>query len=76
MSATRLATVLQMIETLPDSMQVKVVDHLREYIEDLRNEEAWDAAFQRTQAQLAAAGQRARQQIDQGEATPMNLDDL
>ena len=51
MSSTGIATVLKIMESLPEPAQARVVDHLREYIEDLRDEERWDATFQRTQSQ-------------------------
>lgn len=71
MSATAIATVVQMLESLPDSLQDQVVNHLREYLLDLEDELEWDAQFSRTQRQLAEAGGRADQEIAEGKAELM-----
>ncbi len=70
MSSTAIATVTKMLESLPEPVQNQVVDHLREYLEDLRDELQWDSLFEQTQPQLLAAARRAKQEIAEGEATP------
>jgi hypothetical protein len=76
MSSTSVATVVRMLESLPESVQDQVVAHLRDYIEDLRDELEWDAAFQNTQGQLVAAARRAKAETEAGQAQPLNLDEL
>jgi len=76
MSSTAIATVTKMMESLPESAQDQVVEHLREYLEDLQDELQWDALFKGTQAQLVAAARRAKQEIAQGLAKPMDYDQL
>ena len=76
MSSTAIATVTKMIESLPDPLQDQVVDHLREYLEDLQDELRWDSLFKETQPQLMAAARRARQEIAEGHAKPMDYDRL
>ena len=76
MSSETIATLVKMLESLPDTAQDQVVEHLREYIEDLRDELRWDLSFEKTQKQLAAAGKRAKQEIAEGWARPMDLDRL
>ncbi|MBI2976982.1 MAG: hypothetical protein HYY33_08540 [Chloroflexi bacterium] len=76
MSSTAIATVTKMLESLPEPAQDRVVEHLREYLEDLQDELQWDALFKRTQPQLAAAARRAKQEIAQGLAKPMDFDQL
>jgi hypothetical protein len=58
---------------LPDPLQDQVVTHLREYLEDLSDELQWDTLFKKTQPQLMAAARRAKQQIAEGQATPMDV---
>ncbi len=70
MSATAVATIAEMLETLPEPAQVRVVEHLREYIQELRDELAWDNSFIRTQSKLAAVARRARQEVAAGQARP------
>jgi hypothetical protein len=76
MSSTAIATVTKMLESLPEPAQDQVVAHLREYLEDLQDELQWDALFKRTQSQLVAAARRAKQEIAQGLAKPMDYDQL
>lgn len=76
MSAIVIATVVKMMESLPDPVQDRVVEHLREYIEDLREELQWDTTFKKTQSQLVAAARRAKQEIASGQAKPLDHDQL
>jgi hypothetical protein len=39
MSSRAIATLVDMMESLPETLQDKVVEHLREYLEELRDEE-------------------------------------
>jgi hypothetical protein len=76
MSSTAIATVIKMMESLPEPVQDQVVDHLREYLEDLQDELQWDSLFKKTQQQLVAAARRAKQEIAEGHAEPMDYDQL
>ena len=76
MSSAVIATVVKMIESLPDPVQDRVADHLREYIEDLRDELQWDSTFKKTQVQLIAAARRAKQEITAGQAKPLDYEQL
>ncbi len=49
MSAEAIATLIKMMESLPEVAQDQVVEHLREYIEDLRDELQWGLSFGKTQ---------------------------
>jgi hypothetical protein len=76
MSSAVITTVVKMMETLPEPVQARVAEHLREYIEDLREELQWDATFKKTQPQLIAAARRAKQEIAAGQAQPLDPDQL
>jgi hypothetical protein len=76
MSSAVIATVIKMMESLPEPAQDRVADHLREYIEDLRDEVQWDITFKKTQTQLIAAARRAKQEIAAGQAKPLDHDEL
>jgi hypothetical protein len=76
MSSTAITTMIKMMESLPASVQDQVVEHLREYLEDLRDELRWDRAFQDTQTQLMAAARRAKQEKAQGQARPLDMNQL
>ncbi|NUM53219.1 MAG: hypothetical protein HUU46_06220 [Candidatus Hydrogenedentes bacterium] len=76
MSSSAITTVVQILEDLPEAAQRQVVDHLREYLEDLRDEIQWDDTIARTQPQLAEAARRAKREIAQGLAEPLDLERL
>lgn len=76
MTTATIATVITMLESLPDPVQDRVVEHLREYLAEMQEELAWDEQFKRTQPQLIAAARRARQQIAEGLAQPLDCDRL
>ena len=76
MASNAITTMTQMMETLPEPQQNQVVEHLREYIAELQDELRWEASFNRTQEQLIAAARRAKQEIAEGKAEPMDLDRL
>lgn len=76
MASAPIATVVKMLESLPETVQDQVVEHLREYLADLQDELEWDHLFRQTQPQLAAAARRARQQIAEGRAQPLDYDQL
>jgi hypothetical protein len=75
-STATMITMMKMLETLPEQIQERVLEHLREYIEDIRDEAKWSESFSRTQSKLVAAAQQARREIAEGRATPMDLKKL
>lgn len=72
MSSEAIATVVKMMETLPDATQNQVADYLQAYIADLQDEHRWDAAFANTQSHLVQQARLAKQQIVEGKAQPLN----
>uniref|UniRef100_A0A7C1FM92 DUF2281 domain-containing protein n=1 Tax=Caldilinea aerophila TaxID=133453 RepID=A0A7C1FM92_9CHLR len=76
MTSTAIETVTKMLESLPEMVQEQVVEHLREYLADLQDEQEWDSLFKRTQPQLVAAARRAKQEIAEGHAQPLDYDKL
>ncbi len=72
MSSTAVMTLIKMVELLPDTAQEQVVEHLREYITTLQDELQWDATIKQTQPQLIAAARRAKQEIAEGRAVPLD----
>lgn len=76
MPSKAIATVVKMMESLPEPAQEQIVTHLRQYLEELRDELRWDNLFKKTQPQLVAAAKRAKQEIAAGQAKPMGPDCL
>lgn len=75
-STAAIVTVTKMMESLPEAVQEQVVEHLREYLADLQDELEWDNLFEQTRPQLAAVARRAKQEIAQGRAEPMDYERL
>ena len=76
MATPALTTILKMIENLPETQQKQVVEHLREYIADLEDEDRWDRTFAKTQDKLAYKTRQAEKQIAEGKSEPMDFDRL
>ena len=73
MSSTTISTVTKMLESLPELAQDRVVEHLRDYIENLRDELRWDQTFKKTSSKLVEAARQARQEIAERKASPLTL---
>ncbi len=76
MSSPAISTVVKIMESLPESAQNRVLEHLREYIQDLEEELKWEQSFEKTESNLIAAAKRAKQQIAEGLSKPMDYDEL
>jgi hypothetical protein len=76
MSSPAVTTIIKMVESLPDDLQEKVADHIRNYIAELEDEKRWDESFKRTQENLVAAARKAKQEIAAGKALPMDYEQL
>jgi hypothetical protein len=66
------ATIMKMMEPI----QERILEHLRDYIEDMRDDMQWNESFTHTQDKLAATAQKARAEIVRGLAAPLNPDHL
>jgi hypothetical protein len=76
MSSAAITRIVKMVESLPDDLQEKVVEHIRDYITDLEDEKLWDNSFRQTQDNLVAAARKAKQEIAAGQSTPMDYEQL
>jgi hypothetical protein len=76
MSAETITTIIKMVESLPDDLQERVAEHLREYIADLEDEARWEYSFGRTHDNLVAAARQAKREIAEGKSMPMDYDRL
>jgi hypothetical protein len=76
MTSAASTTVVTMIDSLPEAVQERVVEHLQDYIADMRDEMKWNESFGKSQDKLVAAAKQAREDIARGLATPLDLDQL
>ena len=74
MSTATIETVIKMLENLPINTQERAVEHLREYIEDLKDEAIWDNQFSQSSNKLEEMARKAKAEIAQGKATSMDFD--
>ena len=66
MPSTAIVTLVRMLEGLPETTQNRIVEHLREYIEDLQDEARWENTFKKTQTKLSAAARQAKEKSPKG----------
>lgn len=76
MSSETIATVVKMMETLPDTHQNQVAEYMQSYIADVQDELRWDSAFANTEIGLIEKARLAKQQIAEGKAQPLSINDL
>jgi len=69
-------TISKMLESLPEQLKDQVVEHVREYIADLKDEMLWSSSFAKTQDKLADAARQTRKEIREGKAAPLDVDTL
>ena len=75
-SSPQISTLVIIMESLPVSLQERVTDHLREYINDLQDEIKWDNSFAKSQSKLVAAARIAKQEIAEGKAVVLDFNQL
>nr|WP_201324085.1 hypothetical protein [Pseudanabaena sp. lw0831] len=75
-SSPQISTLVKIMESLPASLQERVTDHLREYINDLQDEIKWDNSFAKSQSKLVAAARLAKQEIAEGKAVALDFNQL
>lgn len=71
-----ITTLIQIMETLPPTVQNQVIQHLQEYLLDLQDELQWDTRFAKTQSSLVTVTRQAKAEIAAGKATPLNYGQL
>ena len=76
MTSTAIITATKMMEMLPEHAQNQAVEHLRDYIAEMQDEQQWNKLFKETQNQLMAAAKLARKEIAAGRAEPMDFNQL
>jgi hypothetical protein len=76
MSSAAITTIVKMVESLPNDLQERVSEHIREYIADLEDESKWESSFQKLHPNLVAAARKAKQEIAEGKSVPMDYDSL
>ena len=76
MSNNSVVTVTKMLEGLPQSVQDRAIEHLREYLDEITEEIRWDEGFASSSDKLSLAARRAREQFLTGKTEPLDLERL
>ncbi|MBM4055358.1 MAG: hypothetical protein FJ264_11975 [Planctomycetes bacterium] len=76
MPSSTMATIIKMIELLPENQQENIAAHLREYIADLEDEIGWDNKFRDTQSKLSKIAKGIRKEISEGKTQEFNYEKL
>lgn len=76
MDTAAATTMMKMLESVPDQLQETVIEHMRDYIEDIRDDAKWKESFSKTQDKLLAAARQARQEIAGGKSSPLDIEKL
>jgi len=69
----QIETVIKMMETLPEPAQKEVAEQVRKFIEELQDEIRWELLFKKSEKKLIKAANKAKQEIAEGKAEPMDL---
>lgn len=76
MSNNSVVTLTKMLEGLPQSVQDRAIEHLREYLDEITEEIRWDESFATSSDKLSLAARRAREQFKAGNTEPFDLERL
>jgi glycerate-2-kinase len=76
MSSPAIATIVKMVESLPEELQEQVVEHVRAYLAEIEEEKRWDESFKRTKENLVAAARKAKEEIAGELSMPMDYEQL
>jgi hypothetical protein len=52
-----------MMESLPETAQNQMADHLRDYLLEIQDGLSWDDLFKKSQPKLAETARRAKEQM-------------
>ncbi len=76
MASEAIATVIKMMESLPEPAQDQVAEYLRGYLMEVHDELRWDELLNKTQSKLITMARRVKEQIAEGKARPLDYNEL
>jgi len=69
-------TIAKMVQSLPESLQVIVLEKLKEIVAEKMDEAKWNMQFEQKQDQLIAAAKKVKEQIAAGKVEEMDYEKL
>jgi hypothetical protein len=69
-------TIAKMVQSLPESLQVIVLEELKEIVAEKIDEAEWNMQFEQKQDQLITAAKKVKEQIAAGKVEEMDYEKL
>ncbi len=69
-------TIAKMVQSLPESLQIVVLEELKEIVAEKIDEAEWNMQFEQKQDQLIAAAKKVKEQIATGKVEEMDYEKL
>ena len=69
-------TITKMVQSLPESLQVIVLEELKEIVAEKMDEAEWNTQFEQKHDQLIAAAKKVKEQIAAGKVEEMDYEKL
>ena len=69
-------TIAKMVQSLPESLQVIVLEELKEIVAEKIDEAEWNMQFEQKQDQLITAAKKVKEQIAAGKVKEMDYEKL
>lgn len=69
-------TAMKMLESLPEETQERVVEELRDLVEEARDDVRWNQLFEQRKVGLIVAARKARGDVAAGKAQDMDYEKL
>jgi hypothetical protein len=67
-------TIAKMVQSLPESLQVIVLEELKEIVAEKIDEAEWNMQFEQKQDQLITAAKKVKEQIAAGKVEEMDYE--
>ena len=69
-------TIAKMVQSLPESLQIVVLEELKEIVAEKIDDVEWNMQFEQKQDQLIAAAKKVKEQIATGKVEEMDYEKL
>lgn len=76
MASAAVETLIKMVESVPEPVQERLVERVRELLHEMRDDLKWEELFARSQDKLGEMANEALRQHDAGLSEPMDYDRL
>lgn len=64
------------LDSLPEEMRERIAEYLSEHFEDIKDEVRWEQQFKNSSGKLMEMARKAKKEISEGKAEPMNYEKI